>query len=68
MNLEKITINALELACELATEKLINEWQESIQIYTTDADDSEIFTDEAQDIFNEYYDEFILIIQSCSTN
>ena len=63
---ELITINKLELASELANAKLEKEWSESIKIYEDD-DDGEmtIYTDEAQDIFNEYYDEYLTLIESC---
>jgi hypothetical protein len=66
MSSELITINKLELASELANAKLEREWSESIKIYEDD-DDGEItiYTDEAQDIFNQYYDEYLTLIESC---
>ena len=66
MSNELITINKLELASELANAKLEREWSESIKIYEDD-DDGEmtIYTDEAQDIFNQYYDEYLTLIESC---
>ena len=66
MSNELITINKLELASELANRKLVNLHDMEIQIYQ-DSDDGEsmVYTDEAQDIFNEYYDEYITLIESC---
>lgn len=66
MSNELITINKLELASELAHEKLIANWNESIKIYQNEEDDEcTNYTDEAQDIFNEYYDDYIALIESC---
>jgi hypothetical protein len=63
-----ITINALELASELAHEKLSAEWSESIKIYEDEESDVLTYTDEAQDIFNEYYDYYLTKIEECNTN
>jgi hypothetical protein len=63
MSLEKITINKLELASELADQKLKANWSESIQIYSNDNEEN--YTDEAQDIFNEYYEEYLDLIEEC---
>jgi hypothetical protein len=64
-----IKINVLEVASELAHEKLVNNWEESIKIYvnenadelryTEEAQDIFRYTEEAQDIFAEYYDEYL---------
>ena len=62
---ELITINKLELASELASLKLEHEWKESIQIYENEEADELTYTEEAQDIFNEYYDAYISLIESC---
>jgi hypothetical protein len=57
-----ITINALELASELADAKVRKELTKYLQldieanVYT--------YTDEAQDLFNEYYDEYLTMIES----
>lgn len=62
--MENITINKLELASELAHEKLINNYNNVIQIYHSQTDGITNYTDEAQDIFNEYYDEYLILIES----
>lgn len=57
-----VTINALELASELADAKVRKELTKYLQldveanVYT--------YTDEAQDLFNEYYDEYLTMIES----
>jgi hypothetical protein len=62
---ELITINKLELASELANMKLEREWRESIQIYVDEQEGITTYTEEAQDIFNEYYDDYLSLIESC---
>lgn len=57
------SINAIELACELAEEKvkqhfptgMYKDFDEYTKTYT--------YTDEAQDLFNEYYDEYLTKIE-----
>ena len=61
--LELITINKLELAAELAHNKLEDLWTNSIQICKFN-DDTISYTDEAQDIFNGYYDEYVSMLES----
>ena len=66
---ELITINKLELASELAHIKLLREWyrpQESI--YVDDKADVLIYTEDCQDRFNEYYDDYLSLIESCETH
>ena len=69
--MENITINKIELASELAHKKLVANWSESISIYFVFKvyEDEEasvtVYTEEAQDIFNEYYDEYLTLIESC---
>lgn len=67
MNIQKneheIMINKLELASELAQEKLVRLHDMEIQIF--DDDDAITYTEEAQDIFNEYYDQYLTLIESC---
>jgi hypothetical protein len=65
MNTENVTVNKLELASELAHRKLVDNWEASIQIYEDENASVTNYTDEAQDIFNEYYDEYINLIESC---
>jgi membrane protease subunit (stomatin/prohibitin family) len=61
--LEFITINKLELAAELAHQKLEDCWKDSIQICSSN-NDIISYTDEAQDIFNGYYDEYVSMLES----
>ena len=69
---EIIKINKLELASELAHYKLKNEWFESghnglknIQEFYQEEEDGTIrYTEQAQDVFNEYYDEYLTLIES----
>ena len=63
--MENITINKLELASELAHEKLVANWSDSIRIYEDEEASVIVYTEEAQDIFNEYYDEYLTLIESC---
>ena len=62
--MENVTINKLELACELAHQKLVDNWSESIQVYESETDGITIYTDDAQDIFNDYYDEYLTLIET----
>lgn len=63
--MSNIKINKLELASELAHIRLVENWSESIEIYE-DVDENETrYTEEAQDIFNEYYDAYIDLIEKC---
>jgi hypothetical protein len=55
----------IELASELASLKLEKEWRKSIKIYVDEEADELHYTDEAQDIFNEYYDDYISLIEKC---
>ena len=66
--MENITINKLELASELANLKLQSEWRDSIQIFEDEAASVTVYTEEAQDIFNEYYDNYLTLIESCKSN
>ena len=63
----EITINKLELASELAHRKLLNEWKESVQIYKNEWAEVLTYTEEAQDIFNGLYDEYLTLIESTKT-
>ena len=65
MSSELITINKLELASELANAKLEREWSDSIKICEDEFAGITTYTDKAQDIFNEYYDEYLTLIESC---
>lgn len=59
-----ITINIIELASELATEKLHDNWAESIKIYENEDAEELVYTEEAQDVFNEYYDQYYSLIEN----
>lgn len=59
-------INVVELASELASQKLEANWSDSIKIYEDEESDVLTYTENAQDIFNEYYDEYLTLIESCS--
>ncbi len=63
-NAHEITINAVELASELAHKKLIDNWSESIKIFKDDESDVMTYTEDAQDLFNEYYDDYYTLIES----
>lgn len=62
-----ITINIVELASELASLDLYDNWHFSMKIYIED-EDSLVYTDEAQDIFNDLYDKYYSIIESTKSN
>jgi len=62
---ELITINKLELASELANIKLEINWQDKIQIYVDEEEGITTYTEGAQDIFNDYYDDYLSLIESC---
>jgi hypothetical protein len=59
-------INVIELASELASQKLEANWSDSIKIYEDEESDELTYTEEAQDIFNEYYDAYLSLIENCS--
>ena len=63
--MENITINKLELASELAHQVLVLNWSEYISIYEDEEASVTVYTEEAQDIFNEYYDNYLTLIESC---
>ena len=63
--MESITINKLELASELAHNALIDNWSDSVKIYEDEEASVTVYTEEAQDIFNEYYDNYLTLIESC---
>ena len=64
--MENVTVNILELASELAHEKLVDNWSESIKIFEDDQATVTNYTDQAQDIFNDYYDHYFELIKSIS--
>lgn len=59
-----IMTNKLELASELAHRMLVIEWDDrSESIYEDDTAGVIAYTENAQDIFNDYYDMFLTIIE-----
>lgn len=56
------TINITELASELADRELRSFFNGEIDIET---EDEVRYTEEAQDVFNELYDEFYTLIENC---
>lgn len=64
-----ITINIVELASELASEDLYENWHNSIKIYKEDeGEDCFVYTDEAQEIFNDLYEKYYSIIENAKSN
>lgn len=64
----EILINAVELASELANEKMENVWDyRNGEIYTSDGHGGLMYTETAQDIFNDFYDHFYTIILNCKS-
>lgn len=61
-----VTINILELASELAEEKLHDNWSDSIKIFEDEDAECLTYTEEAQDIFNDLYDEYYSTIERLS--
>ena len=57
-------INSIELASDLAHERLMRENDDKIPIYNQEVGEIR-YTDDAQDIFNHYYDYYLTIIESC---
>ena len=61
-NTDNITVNMLELASELAHKRVVESNCHTIWI---DEDEQTIYTEEAQDLFNEYHDQYETIILEC---
>ena len=66
-------INSIELASDLAHERLMRDHAKEIEdgslvIFVEDDEDSTSYTDDAQDIFNDYYDWYLTTIESCKVN
>ena len=55
-------INEIELASELAHEKLLSHWNDADKMYE-ETDEEITYTEEAQDIFNDYYDYYLTLIE-----
>jgi hypothetical protein len=65
--MENITINKLELASELAHKELEENWSDYIDIWEDDTACITVYTEEAQDIFNDYYDKYLTLIENCKS-
>lgn len=64
-----VTINIVELASELASYELEENWCQSISIWQGGEEGECIhYTEEAQDIFNNLYDTYYTIIENCQAN
>lgn len=67
-------INIIELASNLAHEELINEYENLSEnkeklfpngIFIDEDEETTRYSEEAQDIFNSYYDKYLTIIEKC---
>jgi hypothetical protein len=63
-----ITINVLEVASDLANLDLQEIWSElyPTQSYMIEEDGTTRYTEEAQDIFNDYYDFYFTLLTNAS--
>ena len=69
-------INVIELASNLAHEKLMQYYEDLQQDREMEfpngifieSEDETSYTEEAQDLFNEYYDEYLTLIEECKEN
>lgn len=57
------SINAIELACELAEEKVKQQFPAGMYKDFDEYTKTYTYIDEAQDLFNEYYDEYLTMIE-----
>lgn len=60
--MKHLTINATELARELASYDLENNWGDSIYIY--EDDEQTTYTEDAQNIYDDLYDKYLSVIES----
>jgi hypothetical protein len=60
-----VTINIVELASELASIELDNNWSDSIKMWVDEGDNCLTYTEEAQDIFDDLYDKYYSLIEKC---
>jgi hypothetical protein len=65
--MEDITINRLELASELANRELEDNWRDSIKIYKDEEAGVTVYTEEAQDVFNDLYEKYDRLIEYCKS-
>jgi hypothetical protein len=62
--MENVLINKLELASELAHKQLINDYTNIFPLIEENTTNGIKYTEVAQDIFNELYDEYLQLIDS----
>ena len=60
-----VRVDKIELASELAHEKLINECSDYIKIYEDEQACITHYTEQAQEVFNGFYDSYLTIIEKC---
>jgi hypothetical protein len=63
-----ITINALELASELAHDMVCAVFHDDDNLIHMEDANGIYYTDNAQDVFNEWYDHYLTKIEQCDTN
>lgn len=59
-----LTINKIELASELANNRVVDEMAKTSDIYEQHTNGDTHYTEQAQDLFNEWYDYYLSIIES----
>jgi len=57
-----VTVNILELASDLASNELETLFKEDGVVIYKEDEDAFVYTDEAQEVFNELYDKYYTII------
>lgn len=57
-----VTVNILELASDLASNELETLFKEDGVVIYNEDEDTFVYTDEAQEVFNELYDKYYTII------
>lgn len=62
-----VTINIVELASELAEIELERDWDYRLGNMLVEDDDGTRYSEKAQDIFNDLYDKYYVIIEKCQT-
>jgi hypothetical protein len=63
-----VTINIVELASELASYELEENFGDSMILYKEDDNGDTYYTDKAQDVFNDLYDKYYAVIESYQIN
>lgn len=61
--MENVTLNKVELASDLASDRLEDEFKG--QIYDDPTAVIAVYTDEAQEVWNEYYNRYLELIENC---